>query len=311
MSISPALQQVLIFQIAIVMLLLALAAPSLLRRGRSAFTVFAAKAWLVLNAITLTAYVLGALMPQDKFIQVATAAFMMFIGLGLIAIISGLVGVVGQLASSTLFVRSLAGSDDVVSTRRVILKTSANRPRLVPRETFGGIGNERPFNLADPDVEVIRIYNDIDSSLSADIGRLVREAAASSCSKVRIELRSCGGDSDDGFYLRRLIIDLQQTKHVEVLVTGYCASAAILLLLAVPVENRFSMSGARYMVHSARNTNDMSLSHSVNYEMLRIYVDTTNVDQTSLDDLFRTGSDYWFDANQALELGFVGTVIST
>ncbi|MBP6038035.1 MAG: ATP-dependent Clp protease proteolytic subunit [Candidatus Saccharimonas sp.] len=271
------------------------------------------KTWCWLSLLNFGLYVMLSTLTKEEITYVLRAAEVLFytlIGLVILITVFGLVIRAPFWSVAFEHVGEKFGSRGFPHAIQVVSSSSKPSPILMPRETFGGMGKERPFSMVDPDVEVIRIYGDISSELSEILQQRVRDAAMGSRTKVRIELRSCGGDSDDGFYLRRLLIDLQQIKQVEVLVTGTCASAAILLLLAVPIENRFSMARARFMVHSARRLHDMSLAHDVNHVMTPIYLDNTNVEQTSLEQLFASGVDYDFNASRALELGFVGTIIS-
>lgn len=135
-------------------------------------------------------------------------------------------------------------------------------------------------------------------------------AKAAPESTVLIYLNSPGGASEPTQAMRSMIRELQYAgKTVKIMVTAECASAALSILTAVPLEHRLCTPGSQFMTHTPVTSNNVPAAPEDSQWYVRSIVDATRVDENSLWELFNHGGDYWFDARKALELGIVGAIV--
>lgn len=133
---------------------------------------------------------------------------------------------------------------------------------------------------------------------------------------VRVFIDSPGGDVDAGF----AIYDMIRFVNCEVTLIGMglVASAAALILLAVPAERRVGLPNSSYLIHQPlsemRGTATeieihARLLENTKEKLNRIIAEATGkpLDQVCVD----TDRDYWLDSNQALEYGLISKIISS
>lgn len=133
---------------------------------------------------------------------------------------------------------------------------------------------------------------------------------------VRVFIDSPGGDVDAGF----AIYDMIRFVNCEVTLIGMglVASAAALILLAVPAERRVGLPNSSYLIHQPlsemRGTATeieihARLLENTKEKLNRIISEATGkpLDQVCVD----TDRDYWLDSNQALEYGLISKIISS
>lgn len=160
------------------------------------------------------------------------------------------------------------------------------------------------------DSNIIEVNDDI----TDDLLYKVKEAG----SDVTFRINSCGGNLSVAFAIYSYIRsnDIRCTTIVD----GYCMSAATIILLAAPIENREATEISMFMVHSPSiplQETDMSMSDAAKtYDMLRalnesvvkIYNERCTIDNESLKDYM--DKEITFNAESAKEFGFIGNIVS-
>ncbi len=136
---------------------------------------------------------------------------------------------------------------------------------------------------------------------------------AESSEPVRIYINSPGGDVDAGF----AIYDMVRFVSCPVIMIGMglVASAAALVLLAVPAERRIALPNSSYLIHQPLsemrgNATEIEI-HAAQLEKMkaklnRIIAEATGTDleKVSVD----TDRDYWLSAEEALSYGLVSRI---
>ena len=132
---------------------------------------------------------------------------------------------------------------------------------------------------------------------------------------IKLFINSPGGDADAAFAIFDVVRLIE--SPVNVVATGLAASAAVIVLLASPKERRFSLPNARFLIHQPStgvrgDASDIQIEAS---EILKcrdrinklIAVETDREPEQVDSD---TRRNFWMSAEDALEYGLVGKVIS-
>ena len=130
---------------------------------------------------------------------------------------------------------------------------------------------------------------------------------------VRIFINSPGGDVDAGFAIYDMIRFV--SCPVTMVGMGLVASAAALILLAVPAERRVGLPNSSYLIHQPLsqmrgNATEIEI-HAQQLEKMKaklnkIIADATGADLENV--TVDTDRDHWLDADQALEYGLISRI---
>ena len=133
---------------------------------------------------------------------------------------------------------------------------------------------------------------------------------------VKVFINSPGGDVDAGF----AIYDMVRFVSCPVIMVGMglIASAASLILLAVPAERRVGLPNSSYLIHQPLsemkgNATDIEI-HALQLEKIkeklnRIISEATG---TALETVASdTDRDHWLDADQALAYGLISRIVKS
>jgi ATP-dependent Clp protease, protease subunit len=163
----------------------------------------------------------------------------------------------------------------------------------------------------------ILIFEPISDKLAARVQtQLVLLQMLDAEKPVTIYINSPGGSADSGFAIYDALRFF--TPPIKTVVSGLCASAAVLAQLAAPKERRFVTPNGRIMLHQPRTTmrgtaSDIKIDAD---EMVRlreryntIVAEATGktVTQVTKD----CDRDFWLGAEQALAYGLVGRIVKT
>lgn len=132
--------------------------------------------------------------------------------------------------------------------------------------------------------------------------------------EIKIFINSPGGDVDAGY----AIYDMVRFISCPVLMigTGLVASAASLVLLAVPAERRVGLPNSTYLIHQPMSgmkgvASDIEI-YSNQIEKLRLKLDTVianatnkSVEEVKLD----TERDHWLFSDEAKEYGLIDRIV--
>ena len=131
---------------------------------------------------------------------------------------------------------------------------------------------------------------------------------------VYMYIDSPGGDVDAGFAIFDVIRFIK--APVVLIGMGLIASAATLVLLAVPKENRVGLPNSRYLIHQPMSgmqgvATDIEI-HAKEMEKTRAILNKIIADETgtSLEQVTKdTERDYWLDAQEANKYGLISKII--
>ncbi|MCI5606171.1 MAG: ATP-dependent Clp protease proteolytic subunit [Treponema sp.] len=132
---------------------------------------------------------------------------------------------------------------------------------------------------------------------------------------IYMYIDSPGGDVDAGF----AIFDMIRFINAPVVLVGMglIASAATLVLLAVPKENRVGLPNSRYLIHQPMSgmrgvATDIEI-HAKEMEKTRAILNKLIADETGtpLDQVTKdTDRDYWLDAEEAVKYGLISKTVA-
>ena len=131
---------------------------------------------------------------------------------------------------------------------------------------------------------------------------------------VRIFINSPGGDVDAGFAIYDMIRFV--SCPVTMVGMGLVASAAALILLAVPAERRVGLPNSSYLIHQPLsqmrgNATEIEI-HAQQLEKMKAKLNKIIADATGADlekVTVDTDRDHWLDADQALEYGLISRIV--
>lgn len=137
--------------------------------------------------------------------------------------------------------------------------------------------------------------------------------------RIDIELHSCGGNCVEGY----AIYDALRVsgKEISCKAVGICASMATVILLAAPLERRSAYQHAEFLIHSpfyqpSVNIGELTIQkleelksslQADKEKILAVYVERTGQTREVLEAQMST--DGWFNAEKAIELGFVSSIV--
>ena len=133
---------------------------------------------------------------------------------------------------------------------------------------------------------------------------------------VRIFINSPGGDVDGGYAIFDMVRFV--TCPVVMIGMGLVASAAALVLLAVPAERRIALPISSYLIHQPMSgmkgvATDIEI-HALQIQKLRNKLDALIAKETgnTVEKVnFDTERDHWLSSEEAKEYGLVSKIVTT
>ncbi len=176
---------------------------------------------------------------------------------------------------------------------------------------------EAPDALAEKFLKTrqILLSGEINKELAEKFNKQLLLLEADSNKPVYVYIDSPGGDVSAGFAIYDMI---RFVKCPVVLIgNGLIASAAALILLAVPQNMRIGLPNSEYLIHQPlsgmRGTATDIQIHAANIKKTKAKINKIIAEATGKD-LKKveadTDRDYWLDAEEALEYGLISKVIS-
>lgn len=131
---------------------------------------------------------------------------------------------------------------------------------------------------------------------------------------VKIYINSPGGDVDAGYAIYDMIRFV--SSPVTLIGTGLVASAAALILLAVPAERRVGLPNSSYLIHQPLskmrgNATEIEI-HALQLEKIKAKINKVISEATgkSMAQVEKdTDRDHWLNAQEALEYGLISRVV--
>lgn len=161
----------------------------------------------------------------------------------------------------------------------------------------------------------IILSGEVNKELADKIVKQLLMMEADGDGPIYLYIDSPGGDVDAGFAIFDMI---RFVKPPVVLIgMGLVASAAALILLAVPRERRVGLPNSHYLIHQPMSgmkgvATDIEI-HARELAKTRAKLNQIIAEETGkpLDQVARdTDRDYWLDAEAAKEYGLVSSVIN-
>lgn len=133
---------------------------------------------------------------------------------------------------------------------------------------------------------------------------------------VKLYINSPGGDVDAGYAIYDMIRFVK--CPVIIIGMGLVASAAALVLLAVPAERRVGLPNSSYLIHQPLsqmrgNATEIEI-HALQLEKIKAKINKVISEATgkSLDQVAKdTDRDHWLNAEEALEYGLISKTVTS
>lgn len=132
---------------------------------------------------------------------------------------------------------------------------------------------------------------------------------------IRVFIDSPGGDADAGY----AIFDMMRfvNPRIQIIGTGLVASAAAIILLAAPAEDRLGLPNSHYLIHQPlsgiRGVATEIEIHARELEKLRLKINQLIAAETgqAIAKVEKdTDRDYWMSAEEAKSYGLISRIIS-
>ena len=162
----------------------------------------------------------------------------------------------------------------------------------------------------------ISIFGGINEKLAKSVAQQLLALSEDNDDPITIYISSPGGHVESGDVIYDMIKFIRPT--VRVVGTGWVASAATNIYLAAQKENRYSLPNTRYLVHqpSGGSRGDAT---DIKIQMEEILKTKQRINQIIANETGQpierveqdTDRDYWMSAEEAIEYGIVGAIISS
>ena len=177
--------------------------------------------------------------------------------------------------------------------------------------------NARPKGLMEKmlDTRTILLYGEINQKVAREITEKLLLLSADSDDPIKLIINSQGGHVESGDTIFDMIRYVK--PRVQIIGTGWVASAGALIYVSVPQEDRFSLPHTRYMIHQPMGgvrgqASDIAIEAKEIVKM-RERLNQTFADQTDtpIEQVRKdTERNYWMSAEEAQEYGLVGKIVS-
>jgi len=159
------------------------------------------------------------------------------------------------------------------------------------------------------------ISGEVNQKLASEVMGQLLAMSADSDDPITIFINSQGGHVESGDTIHDMIRFI--SAPVRMVGTGWVASAGALIFVSVPKEQRFSLPNTRFLLHQpaggTRGTaSDLAIEAKEIVKMRerlnRVFAERTGQPlERIVDDTHRN---FWLDAEEAVEYGLVGKIIT-
>lgn len=164
------------------------------------------------------------------------------------------------------------------------------------------------------ETRTILLYGEINQKVAKDVTQNLLLLEAESEDPIKIFINSQGGHVESGDTIFDMIRYVK--PRVQIIGTGWVASAGALIYVSVPLEDRFSLPHTRYMIHQPMGgvrgqASDIAIEAEEIMKMRerlnQTFSDQTNkpIEQVRKD----TERNFWMSAPEALDYGLVGKIV--
>jgi len=162
----------------------------------------------------------------------------------------------------------------------------------------------------------ILLTGEINDKIARSVSAQLLGYSAVSDKPILLVLSSPGGHVESGDMIHDMIKFVR--APVKILGTGWCASAGALIYSAGKKENRFALPNTRFLLHEPRGgvggqASDVEIQAreiiKMRERLNKIFVEATG--QTLERIKKDTDRDYWMSAEEALDYGLVGKIVTS
>jgi ATP-dependent Clp protease, protease subunit len=162
----------------------------------------------------------------------------------------------------------------------------------------------------------ILIFGEINQRMAQSVTEQLLLLSSLSDEDIKVIINSSGGHVESGYTIYDIIRYVK--PKVNIIGTGWVASAAALIYLAAPVERRFSLPNTRFLIHQpmgaiSGSAKDLAIEAEEIVKM-RKRLNELISEQTGqpLDKVDHdTDRNYWMSAEEAQKYGLVGKIVVT
>ena len=186
-----------------------------------------------------------------------------------------------------------------------------DEPKLEQEETKKDRIEERLLKT-----RTILIYGEINQKLAKAVSERLLVLSAESKKDIRIFINSQGGHVESGDTIFDMIRFCK--APIKIVGTGWVASAATMIYLAVPLKNRFCLPNTRFLIHQPLGgmigtAVDLAIEAK---EIVRMKKRLNEIISKQTGQKMEkvekdTERNYWMNAEEAREYGIVGTIIKS
>jgi ATP-dependent protease ClpP protease subunit len=129
---------------------------------------------------------------------------------------------------------------------------------------------------------------------------------------LEVTIDSNGGDADSALAIADLLNHFSESYKIRIVVAGKCMSAAIIILVSVPITSRYALKSCRFMIHKAVSSDTgrrTKFSRDFDLRMTAQIIARTRINPDDLTKVIKTGGDCYLYAAQARNLGLIGRII--
>ncbi len=186
-----------------------------------------------------------------------------------------------------------------------------DEPKLEQEETKKDRIEERLLKT-----RTILVYGEINQKLAKAISERLLVLSAESKKDIRIFINSQGGHVESGDTIFDMIRFCK--APIKIVGTGWVASAATMIYLAVPLKNRFCLPNTRFLIHQPLGgmigtAVDLAIEAK---EIVRMKKRLNEIISKQTGQKMEkvekdTERNYWMNAEEAKEYGIVGSIIKS
>ena len=166
------------------------------------------------------------------------------------------------------------------------------------------------------DSRTILIYGEINQKLAKEVSEKLLVLSAESSKNIKIFINSQGGHVESGDTIFDLIQFIK--PKIQVIGTGFVASAGALIYVAVPLEQRFCLPNTRFLLHQPMGgvggvASDISIEANEIVKMKsrlnKIFAKQTGQPLKKIEK--ETDRNFWMTAEEAKEYGLVNKIVKS
>lgn len=165
------------------------------------------------------------------------------------------------------------------------------------------------------EARTVLITGQVSQDMARDVCARLLALAQASDDPILVIVSSPGGHVESGDMIHDMIRFIKPT--VNILGTGWVASAGALIYVSVPKKNRFATTNTRFLLHQPSGgaggaASDIEIQAREIIKMRdrlnKIFADATGqkIDQIEKD----TDRDYWMSAQEAIDYGLLGKIVN-